>query len=631
MKSNSSIGRRITRVLLLGLCALVFVLQASQLVDRFLPVAKQIRVDIGKSSAWRGLNFAFGKAAADYLQFVNNNVSLDASILLGSLNGPEYLARPVDMQIFLYPRHIYNCTGGAYQDCLPNTPRQAALITDKQTIALVNDQEGFQAYNEDLGLLFTGNAPDLPQANWQDFSSVAEFALSFLPPLLMILALVVPAIMLVALSLPGLNAPLHIGVGTAIGIGVHSLLLFLGLMLVGGEGRLTKDLVVVCVAIPWCLLLPFLRALYRFNWRAWLNFSAWWLLYMLPVCLGSVALFLAVGTGYSYVDEYLLWSAKAYGILSEGLSAGLSGWGTFGTRYPLNIFLNIAGFATLFGDQLPESKIIFPVFYMALLLVAGGWLQKALGNKWAFIGVSILASSPLLFFHATLGYANLAFALYLLAALVIGLQPVKHSPYLAGLLLLFAAWTRAEGVAIAAVIAVLLAAYHWRLDRRLKPGRLLAVITPLVVYSIAWAFLAPRIYADGGLAEGLFTQHLGDVLRGHINWPELGFTLRWLLTYLFSLHPTAWGGLGIFLVIFVFGLLYSMRRPAAEDMVMILGGVSVLALVAGGYFMTSYSLDGPDTSWWILTGMDRMIMPAVLMLWLVAYSGCIRIFDDARG
>lgn len=620
--------KRKPRILFVLLCVAVLALQLSQLAARFLPVAAQIRQDIGKSSAWRGANFAFGREAAAYLEFVNRSVPVDVPILLGNPAGPEYLARPVDAQIFLFPHHVYNCVSDQYPRCVTEDALQAALITDAETAALVQDSPAYGAHTDDLGLLFSGDAPGVQHSTWRDYSSAAEFLFGYVPPLLLALAIVAPAILLAAFGLPKLNAPLHIGTGIVVGFGVHSLLVFLGLQFTAGV--ISGGLVIACVVLPWILVVLLRRPLLALNWRTWLDLPRFWPIYLTVVCFLGIAAFIGTGTAYSYVDEYLLWAAKSYGIVAEGLKTGLSGWGTFTTRYPLNIFLNIAGFASLFGDRLPESKLIFPVLYAAMLLMMGGWIQQRGGRTWAWVGVLILASSPLLFFHATLGYANLALSVYSIGALVIGLSRTKGSPLWAGILLVLAAWTRPEGLTISAMLGFLLFVSYWRLDKDKKAHTFLAIALPLTLFVLAWSLVAPRLYADAGFAEGLFTGNLGSLLSGHINWNELVFTIRWLFVYLFSLQPIAWGGLALFLVLAAAAALIMRAYPDATELALLVAGVGVLAIIAGGYFMTSYASDGQDVSWWVLTGMDRMIMPGVVMLWAAAFTGSLRIFGLAE-
>lgn len=624
---NVSLPKNTLRTLFFVLCVAVIGLQFSQITRRFVPIVAQIRQDIGKSSGWRGVNFAFGREAADFLQFVNQQTPLDAALLSGDPSGPEYLARPVDLQIFLFPRHVYNCSESEYANCLENVrgEQRAALLTTSETVQTAADRQEYLSFSPNLGLLAVGGGPgETSHRTWGDFASALDYAWSFVPPLLLWVLILAPAILFLASKFETLNAPLHIGFGIALGAGLHSLLTFI-FMLAGLA--LTPALVLVVALLPWLLLVSTRRSLQK-NWRRWVDLAHWWPLYTIVVLFTGAAVFIATGTGYSFVDEYLLWASKAYGIVAQDLSVGVSEWGTFTVQYPLNIFLLIANVATVFGDRLPESKIVFPLFYAALLLVAGGYLGSRVKISLASLAALMLASSPLLFFHSTIGYANLALSLYLVSGFLAGIMAVERRSaalaLLTGSLIALAAWTRTEGLAMGAVFLAILALVWW-LDKSREWRTVFMLVLPLGVFYLFWAFTAPMIYTGGGFAQGVFTIHFSELLKGNLNPVELVFTMEWLLRYVFSLEPTAWGGLGTLPIFSLLVFLLRRQRPKQNELSLFVAGTSILAIVAVGYFMTSYSPAGPDVSWWVLTGMDRMIMPGIVLIWLAGVAAAERL------
>ncbi len=65
-------------------------------------------------------------------------------------------------------------------------------------------------------------------------------------------------------------------------------------------------------------------------------------------------------------------------------------------------------------------------------------------------------------------------------------------------------------------------------------------------------------------------------------------------------------------------MLLSIRRGRlrrAEALSLILAGIVYMAAVIGMYILTVYDTVH-DISWWVSTGMERMTLPAVLLLWL---------------
>ena len=49
--------------------------------------------------------------------------------------------------------------------------------------------------------------------------------------------------------------------------------------------------------------------------------------------------------------------------------------------------------------------------------------------------------------------------------------------------------------------------------------------------------------------------------------------------------------------------------------VMIVAGCLFLLMVVGMYFLTSFDSSN-DLSWWVTSGMNRMVFPGIIILWL---------------
>ncbi len=59
---------------------------------------------------------------------------------------------------------------------------------------------------------------------------------------------------------------------------------------------------------------------------------------------------------------------------------------------------------------------------------------------------------------------------------------------------------------------------------------------------------------------------------------------------------------------------------------LICGGVYLLAIVAM-YYLVSYD-PNHDISWWVSTGLDRMVLPGLLLAWVGGIAGLFRIFTE---
>ncbi len=163
-----------------------------------------------------------------------------------------------------------------------------------------------------------------------------------------------------------------------------------------------------------------------------------------------VIAYLSVARSYSTWDAIGIWGIKGYGIAKEGTIFAGERWGSHGLTYPLNIPLQISIFRLLDGDVLPGSKLIFPVYFISLVLGAYRFWRRYVEWKFAAMGALLLASLPIVFEHGTIGYANLPFTTYLVLGLLHVLEGISggdaRGQIIGGLLLGLATWTRPEGV-----------------------------------------------------------------------------------------------------------------------------------------------------------------------------------------
>ncbi len=619
-ESQSRWGRAAFALLALGL----LLVQLALIVRQAAPELARIRQDAGKAGLWRSANFTFNLEIADYLAWINHQVPADVPILVGADTGPETLSKPAALQVFLYPRRVYNCPGDGYLACLEAAldAGQAALVTTPDRVD-VNTWAEYQPFSDQWGLLYRGPAAEASPTGWRDFDALANAALRLAPPLLALLGLTLVGFMLVARLAPNLDRTAQAALGFGLGSGAFSLLVFLALLL-GFE--LSRGLLWALLALALIGALAAWRRRPAATRAAAAGDGSAWLGLLLVILLGALVALLAVGRGYARSDEYLLWGAKGYGIPAAGLQSGVSEWGTLSPRYPLNIPLLIGSFLTWFGDWLPESKLIFPCFYVALLLVVLAFLRKRFNGALPIVGTAILATSPLVFLHGTLAYANLPYTFFLVSGFLLAVDSLESGAgrapaWLAGLLLAGAAWTRPEGLAINWVLipALILLAYgraslvRWR---DWAPW-----IVPTLVYSLFWGWAASAAYAGRGFSSGLLGGGLSALLGGNLNWEELGFLLSNFAQQLTDF--SVWAGLAIPLLAFALLWLLNRRSGISRGARLLLAlGAIFVAIILASYYLTSYQTATADISWWVSTGLDRMLMPGLLLLALAALIGC---------
>jgi hypothetical protein len=332
-------------------------------------------------------------------------------------------------------------------------------------------------------------------------------------------------------------------------------------------------LVVIKKRIKYFFQLPIFQKVF---WKEQLSSSASQSrLGILVVMLIGLAVVVAVGGAYSTWDAAGIWSAKGYGIaLEKTIFAGQT-WGAHGLSYPLHIPLVISFFQTLNGDLLPGSKIIFPMLYMSMLLGAYRyWRLNQSQPLTAILGLLLLGTTPFVFSHAIIGYANLPFSSYMALATLWGIEGLdrnsKNAILLSSVLFAFAAWTRPEGFYLSSLSLATIWLAGKFIYRKALPLRNL--LLPFLTIVVPWLIFL-SLY---GLNAQIPSLAVLAALIAVLNFPKLRqISNRSILT--------------LFLVFITIS-------------------VSVVTL----YYITSFSELGLD--WWLPSGFNRMLMPASLLL-----------------
>lgn len=136
-------------------------------------------------------------------------------------------------------------------------------------------------------------------------------------------------------------------------------------------------------------------------------------------------------------------------------------------------------------------------------------------------------------------------------------------------------------------------------------------LIPLVVYTAFWMVLKSAAYTQPARQADLVGNAIAHTLAGDLPLDEVAYILRSLVTGLFD--PRTWGVLGFVLLVLLPFHRRTPKRAVAQPLVM--AGAIYLAAVVGMYILTIYDTVH-DISWWVSTGMERMILPAMLLLWL---------------
>jgi len=345
------------------------------------------------------------------------------------------------------------------------------------------------------------------------------------------------------------------------------------------------------------------------SWRL-----ALWAAFAMLVMTSAI---LAVWRSYSAWDDIAIWSVKGYGIAREGTIFAGARWGAHGLSYPLNLPLLISIFRLVDGDVLPGSKLIFPMMYLSLALGCYGFWRHLRVRPWvAGLGMLLIATTPVVFEHGTIGYANLPFACYLVLSVLwyVRANRVGQTGHyvLSGILLGLACWTRPEGLIIGlVVVAALFAA------RRLAPQgevRYAAWLVPAALIGGAWGVFA-ALYAGESQISGAVRTAYHTITEGHLNLHALYRIARYFVRQL--LTPSVWG---MAFAVCAIAILSRVRglRPKASPLAfaILMAALGAAVAVIGSYYVASFS--GPSLDWWLGTGFNRMLIPGVVLAEVLA-------------
>lgn len=632
----------------------------------------QVWKTIGKNATWRGVNFSAGWKMADFVTFLNGAVPEDGRVIIPpDGTGPPALGKTPYMQFFLAPRQVINCNPVVETCVLDYASNDTYIVSvpdenfPDESLQHASDRTTFQylPFNKDLGLYLPGDWTPAQANRADNYSSLFEIGLSLLLPVLWLLSLTwAGSLLVIRLASIRLGRLVTISLGLGVGTGGFTLLLYL-FMLTGI--RLNKAWVfgITALWLMTCLLIYLFviagnRAIihvsplrFRLSSREIFRPET---IYLVAFCLiALVSLIMAIGRAYHASDEVVLWGLKGYGIAELGLRAGVTEWGTRTTNYPLHIPLLIAAFCALFGEALPESKIIFPLYYLALLVLIFDFLKRCVSLHLAGWFTLFYAALPLIFSHASLAYANLPLTYALVSAVILAITVLispelpdekkeiihpshdwtKHPVYgqssalllLSSLFFVVASWTRPDGLAmsILAVIILVTWIYHkkitskgeyqssgqLRLNGRFQAGIRLA--GPLIAYTLFWYITSSWVYLAPGWSQVVFRTGLNRLLAGQFNLNEILFVVRRSIADLFSIH--SWGFLGIALVAILVLMLFSRGSLSARILLTI--GLVCFVTISGMYILIAND-PASNISWWIDTGLDRMLIPAVTLGWL---------------
>ncbi len=620
--------------------------------------------DLGQPALWRGARSSQGYRFADYIAFLHQNIPPGAWVVLPPPTaGSKAIANTPLMQFFLLPRRVINCTDYACIKNLSLVDTYVLVVNDFPGVEILSLGQGLR-FSDEWGLfMLPDNAPQqlFPLTG---YTRGLQIIRDVLLPCVWMFILALAGYVAVALLLPGWRNPAGLALGFSLGMAALTALLALASLAgIPLSLSLTTSATLFLLALALVFLWRYTIAAAEQGGRPTsivqyaLRIDLWQVLFLLAG--GIVALF-SVGQGYSATDEIVLWGIKGYGMATTGSIRSVTSFGTNTVPYPLHIPLSIAAARLAFGEALPASKLIFPVYYVALAFLLDRLLVE-IGLRRALAGLATLlaGTAPLIFRHGALAYANLPLAFYIVAAVGIlaqalavpgGQRQSAGAFALSGVLFATAAWTRPEGLIIAWLLLGALAGAAYLLDRRGFRWRVWAALfVPPVVYTLFWTWLKALVYTQPLGRSNLAGDALRWIAAGNLHLRESLYLLRNLLASTLSLETWGWlGPAALLLAILSLARIawHSLSRLPARasqkdrqvprspafirvpadriSLLFFLAGLVYFAAVLGMYYLTSFT-SNRDLSWWVNTGLERMWMPGLLLLW-IGGTGLAQVF-----
>ncbi len=331
-------------------------------------------------------------------------------------------------------------------------------------------------------------------------------------------------------------------------------------------------------------------------------------------------------------DAWLIWNMHARflfrggGQWQEAFASGLD-WSHW--DYPLLLPLSIArGWTYLGGEGVPVPAAMGFIFTFLILGLLAGALTLLTGRTQGYLAAMILMGTPFFIFMGSSQFADIPFAFFILATIVLLFLPARSSANTAGPLIMAGlaagscAWTKNEGLLFMPIVTGCLflpALFRggWREALR-RTAWFLAGALPVLVLVFTFktrlaptndlmagwglAALSAKLFDFGRYAEiaraffltGIsFTQGLVDVRRGmHFNPGAVNILL--LAVY----------------------LMFTGIKRDARDRIALIETAAAVCLTLVGYFLV-YVLTPLDLNYHLATSLNRLFLqlwPSVIFL-----------------
>ncbi len=617
-------------LILLSICIFQFVMVINGYA--FL-MSKRIWRNRSLDSYGRSAVFFLGSTGADFMRFIAKNTPVDKSVVVAERSA-SFASQNV-LQFYLLPRAIVSCDcgilGGKCNSCLQSPDSYIPVTKNFPPPGSVGTEKVFTKFSPESGKDSDYFLGIYGPTQVDQLSPEVEGKWDFR---LFIKTLFIDIIVLFCLGFLGfmgthlvfseINFLDALSLAIPAGAAIFSWSIFITSW-AGLSITLNNIIILYLLSIflflifsklfSKCRIFP-IKFSERYNYFFQLRNRDWPSLVLVVgiIAMVMLAFFVSVGRGYSNYDDIAIWSLKGYGIAAKNSIFADHLLGGHGLAYPLSLPLSITIFKLASGDMLPGSKLLIPIYTVALLWGCFRFLKRhGVNSRIALISLFLLITVPQIFYYTTLGYANIPFTACLILGILWGINGLldgnKGELLISSFLFGFAGWMRPEGILFAGILILVLLAWYF-LVKGWKARRIGFWLTPGLIIPFVWLIFA-RNYVLEDQAGGALKALLNQTQDNHfVNLEPLIMTARYGIDTFFN--PKIWGLiLPLVLILFIIALPGLMRGPNRVDLPLFLTTLVSFLMPVALFFVES-TTEG-NFSTFLSMSFDRAYLPAMIL------------------
>jgi hypothetical protein len=565
------------------------------------------------SSMERNTLFLYGSKGAQFIKFISSAIAFNEPVIMPS--GYDIFSEQSLLQFFLFPRAIIGCPCSSFlqgeeateecKTCLLDPDRSVISMGGFPPEGLLNSTKEFMNFQDSTW--YHGLFVPLT-ASQNDDGPFILMETPLIKALLIDLTLLGLLFLLGALIVFNIDQRLSwtdvLTLSVPIGAGCLTFALFLVARL-GVRITLGSYLAVMLAIFVCCLSMKLVRKRKLFpdvqkinpnNITRSIRRQPWVFILIAGVMLvAGVIMIISVICGHSSFDGIANWVLKGYAIAETGSVTAGSRWGGHGLSYPQNIHLLVALFRLADGDVVPGSKLLFPIYFFSLLLGCFGlWNKYGVRKEFSLLGVLCLSSTPIIFEHATLSWANLPFSVYLVLGVFYLIDAIKtqnkNKIWISGILSAAAVWTRPEGIGYALIIGLVLVVMVF--IRKIRKSVIISCFAPSLLVILGWMTFSYKWMAGDEIGT-VITNFIPALVKGDIRPGLIGQLLTYAVTRFASIGT--WGFLFWIIIILLIGGAIRMRKTIPMEILTIfITALLFLLIPLFMFYVAGFNMDNPS-------------------------------------